>query len=158
MLAREQATMMNPRVPEISKIMYMRELDKLAGLPREEIYRNNPVTPDERRAIIYYKMINEYTRLYWPHYRPKQFNMFEPMMDYFTYYIYISNCEDCDLKKDVMRQLETKIIEEKKEKQMQAMQQTSWAMGWVANSITSQMTSNMLKNNQQPQAKMTEQW
>ena len=64
MLAREQALMMNPWVPEISKIMYMRELDKLAGLPREEIYRNNPVTPDERRAIIYYKMINEYTRLY----------------------------------------------------------------------------------------------
>lgn len=49
--------------------------------------------------------------------------MFEPGMDYFTYYVYISSCMECDLKKNLLRELQTKIIEEKKEKQMAAMQQ-----------------------------------
>jgi hypothetical protein len=103
LLAREQIVMMNPRMPQISKIMYVREMDKLAWLPREEVLRNNPLQPDERRALIYYNMINEWIK-------PK--NLFMPGMDYFTYYIYISNCKDSDTKREIVNILEKKIIEE----------------------------------------------
>jgi hypothetical protein len=46
-------------------------------------------------------------------------------MDLFTYYIYISYCEDNDIKKEVILQLETMMIQEGLQ---QKMQQTQMAM------------------------------
>ena len=50
MEAREQSIMADPNVPQISKTLFKREMDRLSGVSREMMFVNNPLSPDEYRA------------------------------------------------------------------------------------------------------------
>lgn len=152
--AREQAFMANPDVPSISKLMYRRDIETLAWLPREQVYRNNPYTADEDRALTYFRALNNYEKIKKADPTFTFDTLFEPWMDMFTYYIYLSNAKDSPKKRDIIAEIRRRMIKEGMEKKLQAMQ---WApsapgspMAWVANSMTSQMTSNMIKNQNDP--------
>lgn len=138
MVAREPFIMNDPSIPEISKKLYRRELDRLNDVPRERIYLNTPMTGDERRAIDYMYMINAKVE-------PK--SLFRPWMDLFTYYIYISWCEDSDLKHKVLIKLEEAMMNEWLNKQQIPPESQQQNMSnSIGNANASAMTSNYIKN------------
>lgn len=138
MVAREPMLMQNPNTPMISKLLFARELDRLNDVPREKIYLNTPLTPDERRAIGYMEMINNDIT-------PE--NLFIPGMDLFTYYIYISWCEENDIKRKIMSILEKEMINQWLNKP-QVWPELWWPQNAVASSNASQMTSNFIRQMQ----------
>jgi hypothetical protein len=77
---------MDPSVKQVSKNIFKRKMDELAGLTREMIFVNTPYTADEYRAVKYVNMINYIGRT---EKKPEGFNMFKPGMDNLTYWLYI---------------------------------------------------------------------
>lgn len=96
----------DPRTPPVALKILARKIDEMNNVSREDIYLMNPLTPDERRAKGYCYMINNYKELG----RPQ--NLIQPGMDPFTYYVYISYCDDNEVKAEVMAQLEAMLIEQ----------------------------------------------
>jgi hypothetical protein len=135
MLAREAIVMQNPQVPAISKLFYQREIEKLMGTPREEIYLKYPRTPDEDRAMGYVAMINA---------NVKPEALFYEGMDLYTYYIYLQKAKNNDLKAQILN----KIKELMQESWLSAPEQPAGEMenAWqLANSMSNQMISNLVQ-------------
>jgi hypothetical protein len=49
---------MDPNTKQVSKNIFKRKMDELAGLTREMIFVNTPYTADEYRAVKYVNMVN----------------------------------------------------------------------------------------------------
>lgn len=133
-LSREPLIMQDPNIPQISKILFQREVMRLAWVEEERVMLYHKLTPDERRAIRYTKLINEWVK-------PK--NMFKPWIDLYTYWIYIQKAEDSDLKEKVLWEVEDQMLKEWLSTQ-NAVAPDQWLKG-MANSMWSQMTSNLIK-------------
>ena len=132
MASREQAIMMDQNTPQISKLIFKRRMDELSGVSRELIYTYNPLTADERRVKKYLPMINNDNM-------PK--NLMKDGMDYFTYRLYISTCNDNNTKNTILDTLEDAMIDAGLNKAHMPDQQ----MQWLANSMWAQQTSSFTK-------------
>ncbi len=137
--AREPIVLNNPEVPKISKIMMCREIEKLNGTPREEILARYPLLPDERRAMIYKRMINSDEM-------PQ--NLFKPGIDLFTYYICFQSCKNTEVKEKVLSEIESRLTEQWMSiGNVAPWEYGNWAMGSTANASASMLQANMIKNN-----------
>jgi hypothetical protein len=126
----------NPTTKPVILSILAREIDRMNGVNRDMIYLTNPYSNDELRAKDYCVMINAGIK-------PK--NMFVPGMDLFTYYVYVSYCEDNDVKKNVMLQLEAMMQEEWNLKEAQ--QQVQGMQQWGMEAAQSQRQNNQSASN-----------
>jgi len=142
MMSREQVIMQDPNIPQIYKLFFRRDLDKLAGMPRELIMRNNSLTVDELKAKDAVLMINN-------NIVPK--NLFSQGFDPFTYWLYISSCKKSVLKDRVLTQITNYIKNNGWQNKLSAMQQAAPTdqMQWLANSMASQQQSAVISQNKQ---------
>lgn len=136
LVAKQQTLAADPATPAVSKKILARYIDKLNGLERDLIYIINPMSADEIRAKNYCKMINAGER-------PR--NFFKPGMDLQTYYIYVSYCDDNEIKQDIMLELENRILQEGQQVP-RGDQMPDIAQKNVTASNASQMTSNFIQS------------
>jgi hypothetical protein len=102
MAAERPMIVQDPNVPQVSKNIYKRKMDQLAGLSNAMVLLRTPLTTDEQRAMDYLNMVNAGER-------PK--NLFKPGMDYWTYWVYLSRAEASKVKTDIMTQLSNAMME-----------------------------------------------
>jgi len=136
LVQKEKTVVANPNTPQVAKDILSRYIDELSGVDRDMIFLYIPMSSDERRATNYMTMINN-------NQKPK--NLFKPWMDYYTYWIYISQCEESDLKTITLSQIEDAIIQSWWQEALKASQETNWALQWIASSSWSQAMWNFLK-------------
>lgn len=127
----------DPSIPQVSKNIYRREKMKLEGHSREFIMATIPLTKDERRAKQYLEIINEWIDVRW---------LFQKWMDLDTYWIYLSQAQENDVKEKVLNQLQKRMTEQEKQPQWQPAEGWQPAPGQsaVGNAIASQQNSALI--------------
>jgi len=145
MMAQRPLLQQDPNVPQVSKNIFKRKLDGLNWVPRDLVYAYTPLTRDEHRALNYVELINNEIT-------PK--NMFQPWMDYETYWIYITHANNNKTKAKVIWLLEDVMLEEWVWKPQEQSQQ-QW---WVANSMWSQLTSWLMQQQKDQWQQQSLQW
>lgn len=122
--------------------IYYRELMRLGMLDDSFIYSIFPKSPDEIHAERMQKIINIWVR-------PK--SLFIAGVDPYALLFYVSNCVENEIKQEAISQINSFILESRKNWLEQTeKQQASESKGntaWVANSMASQMISNNLAQN-----------
>ncbi len=116
----------DPTIPEVSKLIFRRLVDKVNGLEKNISNIVYQYTPSERKAKLFVDMINMDIEPMW---------IFTDVnADYFTYYLYIQKANDWPIKDKILRLLTDFLME-------QWQQVTQWGNNQTANSAANIMMS-----------------
>lgn len=135
MIQREATIMQDPNIPTISKLFFSREMYTLAGQPREKVYREYPLTTDERDALDLMYLINNDLIPEHP---------FRENADLFTYFIYLQACKNNNAKEAILRELENLLSQQEILKGISVGNEEQ--MKGLMNQTQAQVTGNMISN------------
>jgi len=140
MMAQRPLMQQDPNISQVSKNIFKRKLDEMNWVQNDLVYAYTPLTRDEQRALSYMEIISNDIVPEW---------LFQPWMDYQTYWIYLSHASNTKAKEKVMWLLEEVMLEEGLNKPQQQEQ------GWIVNAMWGQLGANLMKEQKQNSAEVS---